>query len=51
MGFDAVGTTMFVQTEDGRQLLAFPDPKNPLVPGQNVIFRTSGQRAVDLKAA
>jgi hypothetical protein len=48
-GYDRVGTTMFVQTEDGRELLAFVDPKNPLTPGDHVTFRIDQVRAVDIR--
>jgi len=50
-GYDRVGTTMFVQTDDGRELLAFVDPKHPLQIGDLVTFRVNQFRAVDLKVA
>lgn len=46
---DRVGTTLFVQAENGRRLLAFVDRKNPLQPGDAVRFRISGLRAVDIQ--
>ena len=48
-GYDAVRTTIFVLTEDGRKFLAFYDPNNPLQSGDQISFRVSGLRAVDVR--
>lgn len=46
-GYDQVGTTIFISSGD-RKFLAFRDPKNPLQPGDAVVFRIDGLRAKDI---
>jgi hypothetical protein len=47
-GYDTTGTTIFVLAEDGRQLLAFADPMNPIKSGDQVSFRVDGMSAKDV---
>ena len=48
VGYDLARTTIFVLAENGRQLLAFVDPKHPVKSGDQVSFRVDGMSAKDV---
>jgi len=47
-GYDQVGTTIFIVSGE-RKFLAFRDSKNPVKSGDQISFRVSGLRAVDVQ--